>query len=292
MLVLGESGTGKELVARYLHDASPRRAGPFVVVNCGAIPKELVESTLFGFEKGSFTGAATAQKGKFEQADRGTLFLDEFGELPLEQQVKLLRVLQDGVIERIGGAPRTVDVRIVAATNRDLGGMMADGKFREDLYYRVSGLEVTLPPLRERRDDIRAIAQAWLQRRALQLRLSREAERLLMSYNWPGNVRQLLKVLEVAVAFTNGDVITEAAVRQHSSFARTATKGPRRRSLESRARGLLARDGRLTAFALQQECGVSRLAAWRQLSALKRAGEIVARGRGRATHYIPVDGPK
>jgi Nif-specific regulatory protein len=217
VLILGASGTGKELVARYIHDQSPRASGPFVEVHCGAIAESLAESTLFGFEKGMFTGAVAAKAGKFEEAHGGTIFLDEFGELSPSLQVKLLRALQEKVVERIGGKPRKIDVRIVAATNRDLQAMMAKGTFREDLYYRVSGLEVTLPPLRERGSDIALLAEEMLQRATAEhglppMRFSDDALQALLGHSWPGNVRELQRVVERTAALADGDEISAAKI--------------------------------------------------------------------------------
>jgi two-component system, NtrC family, nitrogen regulation response regulator GlnG len=196
VLVLGESGTGKELVAEAIHQLGARKAGPFVAVNTAAIPAELIESELFGHEKGAFTGAVARHAGKFEQANGGTLFLDEIGDMPLEAQTRLLRALQSGTIRRVGGRDEVrVDVRIVAATNRDLAPMIAAGKFREDLFYRLNVVPITLPPLRERADDIPALARHFLRLAAgegLPLhQLSDEAAALLARQPWRGNVREL-----------------------------------------------------------------------------------------------------
>ena len=210
VLILGETGTGKELIARAIHERSDRALGPFMRVNCGAIPPELIDSQLFGHERGSFTGAADTHRGWFERADRGTLFLDEIGELPSAAQVRLLRVLQDGSFERVGGQqPTTVDVRIVAATHRDLSGMVREGKFREDLWYRLAVFPINLPPLRERPEDIPAMARHFAQRAATRFGLpplmpTAEDIRLLVSYPWPGNVRELGTVLDRAAILGNG----------------------------------------------------------------------------------------
>ncbi|RMG18693.1 MAG: sigma-54-dependent Fis family transcriptional regulator [Deltaproteobacteria bacterium] len=220
VLVTGESGTGKELVARAIHDNSPRAAEPFITVNCAAIPPDLMESELFGHERGSFTGAVESRKGKFELADRGTLFLDEVGELPLPLQAKLLRVLQERVIERVGGVrPLRVDVRIVAATHRDLARMVREGSFREDLYYRLNVVPILLPPLRERPGDVgllaRALVAKWGPELARQpVELGRDAIDLLESYAWPGNVRELENVLKRALLFCRGGVLTAAEIRE------------------------------------------------------------------------------
>jgi two-component system NtrC family response regulator len=202
VLVVGESGTGKELVARTLHRSSPRAEGPFVAVNCAAIPESLIESELFGHEKGAFTGAHRRREGRFEEAEGGTLFLDEIGSMPLPLQATLLRVLQDRRITRLGGSGEIeVDVRVVAASNRDLPQMAKDGEFREDLYYRLNVVAIELPPLRERRDDIPLLAKAFLERAAARHgrdigTLPPAVVRPLMDYGWPGNVRELANSVE------------------------------------------------------------------------------------------------
>jgi len=215
-LILGETGTGKELVSRAIHERSNRALGPFMRVNCGAIPPELIDSQLFGHERGSFTGAADTHRGWFERADRGTLFLDEIGELPSAAQVRLLRVLQDGSFERVGSQQSTtVDVRIVAATHRDLSGMVREGKFREDLWYRLAVFPINLPPLRERPEDIPALARHFAQRAATRFGLpplmpTPEDIRLLVSYPWPGNVRELGTVMDRAAILGNGRALEVA----------------------------------------------------------------------------------
>jgi formate hydrogenlyase transcriptional activator len=210
VLILGETGSGKELVARALHYLSNRRERTFVKLNCAAIPTGLLESELFGHEKGAFTGAIATKVGRFELADRGTLFLDEVGEIPLELQVKLLRVLQEQEFERLGGT-RTIrtSVRVVAATNRDLAKMVEEQKFRSDLYYRLKVFPVTLPPLRERPDDIplliRHFAQKFAQRMKKHIEtIPSEAMKALQNYSWPGNVRELENFVERAVILTHG----------------------------------------------------------------------------------------
>jgi DNA-binding NtrC family response regulator len=203
--ILGETGTGKELVARALHARSSRADGPFIPVNCSAIAESLIESELFGHEKGAFSGAERMRKGAFEEADRGTIFLDEVGELPLDLQPKLLRVLELGEVKRVGASrPITVNVRIVAATHRDLRAQVRAGKFREDLFYRLCVVPVTVPPLRRRPGDVRVLAEAFLQRaspRGVVLRWSPEALQKLEGYDWPGNVRQLRNVVQRALLF-------------------------------------------------------------------------------------------
>jgi len=210
VLIQGESGTGKELVARAIHQRSPRRAGPFVAVNCAALPETLLESELFGYERGAFTGAAGRKEGRFELADGGTLFLDEVADLSLVTQPKILRVLQEGEFERLGGT-RTlrVDVRIVAATNQDLAQLVRERRFREDLYYRLKVITITVPPLRERREDIRALAEHFL--RVYGAKNNRrldgftdEALQRLEGYAWPGNVRELENVVERGVVLARG----------------------------------------------------------------------------------------
>lgn len=210
VLILGETGTGKELIAREIHKLSSRSAGPIIRVNCGAIPPELIDSQLFGHEKGSFTGAIERHIGWFERADGGTLFLDEIGELPTQAQVRLLRILQDGWLERIGGRdPVHVDVRLVTATNADLAQMVAERKFREDLFYRISTFPIVLPPLRERKEDIPELARYFAEKSAQRFSLpviypTDEDIALLCEYTWPGNVRELSAVIDRAVILGNG----------------------------------------------------------------------------------------
>src|ERR687883_313383 len=214
VLIRGESGTGKELIARAIHNQSPRVAEMFQAVNCAAINENLLESELFGHEKGSFTGAHAEKKGLFEVADRGTLFLDEIGELDIGMQAKLLRALQEREIRRVGGT-RTVkvDVRVVAATNRDLRAMVADGRFRDDLYYRINVLSIDVPPLRERREDIPVLIDYFLKKHTrntsrLVRGLTPETKKLMSEYSWPGNVRQLESAIERAILLCEGDLIT------------------------------------------------------------------------------------
>jgi len=218
--VRGETGTGKELIARTLHEKSPRRAQPFISINCAAIPSELMESELFGHEKGSFTGAAARHVGKFEQAHRGTLFLDEIGDMPMPMQAKLLRVLEEGEIERVGGDRSvSVDVRVIVATHRDLEHQVRQGTFREDLYHRIYVFPITLPPLRERREDIRVLAEHFAKQLAEQNNwkckaFSPEAMDALENYSWPGNARELRNVIERVLLLTLGGEISADTVER------------------------------------------------------------------------------
>jgi two-component system response regulator HydG len=226
VLLLGESGTGKELAARALHEQSNRAKGPFVAINCGALPESILEAELFGVERGAFTGAVARREGRFERASGGTLFLDEVGEMPLSAQVKLLRVLQEGELERLGGTQTVkVDVRIVAATNKDLQKEVAEGRFREDLYYRLNVVEVRIPALASRREDIPLLADAFLRRFAAKngkaLRgFSPDALSTLENYAWPGNVRELEHAVERAVVLARSDVLEVADLPE------TVRKGP------------------------------------------------------------------
>ncbi|NPB07281.1 MAG: GAF domain-containing protein [Aquificae bacterium] len=211
VLILGESGTGKSLVAKAIHYESPRRDGPFITVNCAAIPESLLEAELFGYEKGAFTGAYSSKKGKFELADGGTLFLDEIGDLPLSLQAKLLRALQEKEIEPLGSEKTVkVDVRIVAATNKDLRKLVKEGKFREDLYYRLNVVELRVPPLRERREDVPLLIEYYLrqfnEKYQKRVRISPKAMKLLLEYHWPGNVRELANLVERLVILSDGEV--------------------------------------------------------------------------------------
>ncbi|HEX8433650.1 sigma-54 dependent transcriptional regulator [Archangium sp.] len=226
ILLLGESGTGKELAARALHEQSNRAKGPFVAINCGALPESILEAELFGVERGAFTGAVARREGRFERASGGTLFLDEVGEMPLAAQVKLLRVLQEGELERLGGTQTVkVDVRIVAATNKDLQREVAEGRFREDLYYRLNVVEVRIPALASRREDIPLLADAFLRRFAAKngkaLRgFSPDALSTLENYAWPGNVRELEHAVERAVVLAKSDVLEVVDLPE------TVRKGP------------------------------------------------------------------
>ena len=224
VLIEGETGTGKELMARAIHRASPRRERPFVTVNCGALPPELVESELFGHEKGAFTGADRLRKGYFEAADGGTLFLDEIGELPAPAQVKLLRILQEGKVVRVGATrPIGVDVRVIAATNRTLTQEVAENRFREDLYYRLAVAVLKLPPLRDRTGDLGLLIDRLLDQINEESahepgyrdkKLSASARNILLRHSWPGNVRELLNTLRRAAIWSDGETIEAEDVRE------------------------------------------------------------------------------
>jgi two-component system NtrC family response regulator len=229
VLLLGESGTGKEMAARALHQGSSRKEGPFVAINCSAIPETLLESELFGHEKGSFTGAHAQRKGRLESADKGTLFLDEIGDIPLPLQVKLLRFLQEQRIERVGGRQSiSIDARVVTATNADLRKGMMDGRFREDLFYRLAVVQIVLPPLREREGDIRLLSQFFLHKYAQQqgksgLAYDQEALRALDRYHWPGNIRQLENNIRRAVIMAEGKRLTMRDLELPASAGSAAT---------------------------------------------------------------------
>jgi two-component system response regulator HydG len=213
VLICGESGTGKELVARAIHFQSDRKDGPFVRVNCGALAEGVLESELFGHEKGSYTGATKRRRGRFELANKGTIFLDEIGDIPLQTQIKLLRVLQERELERVGGEETiNVDVRVIAASNKDLMAMVESGDFREDLYYRLNIIPLELPPLRERLEDIPMLVEHFLNKKSAQLnkkapRVSEKAMKEMMRYSWPGNVRELENLIERAVVLSESDEI-------------------------------------------------------------------------------------
>jgi two-component system response regulator AtoC len=236
VLIRGESGVGKELVARAIHQRSPRKDRPFVKVNCAALPAELLESELFGHEKGAFTGAAATRIGKFEQADTGTIFLDEIGEMKAALQAKLLHVLQDAQFTKLGSnKPVNVDVRVVAATNRDLENMMLRGEFREDLYYRLKVIEVTVPPLRERRAEIPHLSQFFMDRYARRYNrpvrdLSEELQQLFLNYEWPGNIRELENMIKRIVILQDEQLVVREmsrAPRQMAAYATAAIGAPR-----------------------------------------------------------------
>jgi two-component system NtrC family response regulator len=264
VLVRGESGTGKELIAKAIHHASGRAAGPLVRVNCAALPEALLESELFGHERGAFTGAVATRKGRFELAEGGTLFLDEIGDLPAHLQVKLLRVLQEREFERVGSSqPIPVDVRVLAATHRDLEARMRAGEFRDDLYYRINVVTITLPPLRERREDIPLLIDHFLAtfagKNGKPIRgLSREARDALLRYDYPGNVRELENLVERAVVLTRDDVIGLADLPL--TLREPEASAPDERGLTAEVEGL---ERRMIRDALQQAGGVQTAAAER-----------------------------
>jgi len=214
VLLMGETGTGKEIIANAIHSLSSRNSGPFITVNCGAIPESLIDSELFGHEKGAFTGALTDRRGRFERADRGTIFLDEVGELPPQAQVRLLRVLQEKEIERVGGSqPIKVDIRVISATHKELDRTVKEGLFRDDLYYRLGVYPILLPPLRERREDIPLLVEHFMAKKAREMGLSmmptlaKGGMDRLVSYDWPGNVREVANVVERALVQSDGKTL-------------------------------------------------------------------------------------
>jgi two-component system NtrC family response regulator len=227
VLITGERGTGKELVAKGIHFNSARSAGPFVAVNCAAIPESLIESELFGHVKGAFTGAVRDKEGKFELADGGTILLDEIGDLRVDLQAKILRVLQERVVDRVGGtAPIPVDVRVIASTNRDLEQSMREEKFREDLYDRINVVALRMPPLRERKDDIQLLVSHFLKKfnKDASVSIDKESLDILVAYGWPGNVRELESVVERASVLRRGSMITRADLPEKISRAQTGVE--------------------------------------------------------------------
>jgi two-component system NtrC family response regulator len=266
VLILGESGTGKERVARAIHQRSPRKEGPFVAINCSAIPETLMESELFGHEKGSFTGANAQRKGRIESAEGGTLFLDEIGEVPLPVQVKLLRFLQEQTIERVGGRQEIpVDTRVISATNADLKKGMTDGSFREDLFYRLAVVQIVLPPLRDREDDILLLAQTFLQRFGTEggksgLTFGPDALRALRRHAWPGNVRELQNRVKRGVIMSGAKRLSadDLELQQTSTSPEGTSLKDARETVEREliAQALRKHSGKITAAAV--ELGISR----------------------------------
>jgi DNA-binding NtrC family response regulator len=271
VLIRGESGTGKELVARALHDRSARREAPLIAVNCAAIPDSLMEAELFGHEKGAFTGATRTRRGLVESADGGTLFLDEIGELPLPAQARLLRVLQEGEIRRVGAdSSHRVDIRLLAATHRDLGKMVESGEFREDLYFRIHVVEIRLPPLRERAEDLPELSRFLLGKichrlHHAEMRLTDDALQAMASYGWPGNIRELENVLERAVILSDGDTINADLLALPVEVEGPRAKGELNLalSLEDYFREfVLQNQEQLTETELARRLGISRKALW------------------------------
>jgi PAS domain S-box-containing protein len=279
VIIYGDSGTGKELVAAAIHKLGPRRKGPFIKVNCAALSESLLESELFGHVKGAFTGADRTRVGRFEAANGGDIFLDEIGDLPLSTQVKLLRVLQEKEIEKVGDHhPLAIDVRILAATNQDLSTLMEEGRFREDLYYRIGVIPIHLPPLRERREDIPLLLEAFINRILLKADkpisgMSREALDLLFSYDWPGNVRELINVIEYSFVLCH-----EGEIMPNHLPARVTGKqpsvAPRRRAVKTQndeaerkriLEALAATGGNQSKAA--EILGISRVTLWKRLKA-------------------------
>jgi two-component system nitrogen regulation response regulator NtrX len=285
VLLAGESGTGKELLAAHIHAESPFAAGPFVKVNCAAIPTELIESELFGHEKGAFTGATSARRGKFELADGGTLFLDEVGDLHASSQAKLLRVLQEGEFHRVGGEQSIrVSVRVIAATNRDLSELVSQQKFREDLYYRLCVVPVRVPSLRERRDDIRALAEYFLgefcaRNNFKPKRLADPTFEALEDYAWPGNIRELRNAVERMAILTRGDVLESESVPVEIRIARSAgTRGNLREAKESAEREHILRaleESKWNVSSAARVLGMERTNLHKRIKALG-----LARGQG------------
>ncbi|HEY2993979.1 MAG TPA: sigma-54 dependent transcriptional regulator [Methylomirabilota bacterium] len=276
LLIQGESGTGKEVIAKAVHHASARAARPFVAVNCGAVPETLLESELFGYMRGAFTGAAAAKPGLFEEADGGTLLLDEIAEMPASLQVKLLRALQSGEVRRLGATQSmTIDVRVIAATHGDLAALIGEGRFREDLYYRLNVIQIVLPPLRDRREDIPALAAHFLARAAGKLgrerRLSPPALERLLRYPWPGNVRELENAVERAAILSRSDRVEPDDLPPHVSAGLQLGPSPalpRQISLADAERAhilqTLERFGRNHSGAAEA-LGIGRTTLWRKL---------------------------
>ena len=297
VLILGETGTGKELAARAIHTRSARRDRPLVKVNCSTLPSELIESELFGHEKGAFTGAIARQIGRFELADGGTIFLDEIGDLPLRLQPRLLRVLQEGEFERLGsGKTIKVNVRVIAATNRNLSEAMQRGRFRHDLYYRLNVYPITLPPLRERREDIRLLAETFLQEASRRLGrlydpISKEVLELLRRHDWPGNIRELKNVIDRAAVVSTGNWVE---LPEHwrvsiSRFSRAAPAqvhrpfepAPAERTFEEHQRSHILQIMRQTGWRIEGSKGAARILALNPSTLRSRMLKLGIRRPGR-----------
>jgi two-component system response regulator HydG len=290
VVLYGESGSGKELAAAALHKLSPRAKGPFIKVNSAALTESLLESELFGHVKGAFTGADRTRVGRFEAAHRGSIFLDEIGDLPMATQVKLLRVLQEKIIEKVGDhRPIPVDVRVITATNQDLHVLMDQGRFREDLFYRINVIPIHLPPLRERREDIPLLVEHFLELSAAKTQkpitgLSREALEIFLHYHWPGNVRELINVIDYAFVLCNEGVIQPDHLPGQLTGKRTAparprrpeSAGPQRVSREELLRTLQAAQGKKSKAAAM--LGVSRVTLWKWLKEHNVQVEAIVRG--------------
>jgi len=317
ILICGESGTGKELVARAIHNRSPRLKKLFVALNCAAIPENLLESELFGHEKGSFTGAMEQHIGKFELAHQGTMFLDEIGTLPLSMQAKLLRALQEKTIERVGGnASIKIDVRIIAATNADLKRAVENGKFREDLYYRLNVIPILIPPLREREEDILLLAGYFLKKFNLEFGknikgFSEEAAKLLLEYRWPGNVRELENLIErlvvlgkeerISVGSMPSDIskiyhipplksfeesVGETSKKFEAGFIESITRRSNLNGRQLKAIEFIRQEGKITKERYIKLNNTTRTTAFRDLNCLARLNILMAKGRGKNTFYM------
>jgi two-component system nitrogen regulation response regulator GlnG len=291
VLITGESGTGKELVARAIYSHSSRSQNIFLPINCAAIPETLLESELFGHEKGSFSGAHERRIGKFEQAHHGTIFLDEVGELSLMTQSKLLRVLQDKTFQRVGGKEIIhTDVRIIAATNRDLGQMVREGKFREDLYYRLQVVTIHLPPLRERRSDIPLLARYFAQRAGYRsLPLSESAARFLQEYDWHGNVRELENAIQRALLLSRGSVITLEHLTPGSfSWEKAPKPEPEPEEIQAEAGLDQALDQLWNQVLAQQEKNPLKIFQWLEVELARRAMTHTANNQVRAAKLLGI----
>lgn len=290
VLVTGETGTGKELMAEAIHNASDRRSGPLIKVNCAALPETLLESELFGHEKGSFTGALAQHKGRFEAAHRGTIFLDEVGEMTLSTQKKLLRVLQEREFERVGGtAPVQVDVRVIAATNRNLHNDVKEGRFREDLFYRLNVIPIHMPPLRDRKEDIPALVSYFLDKHrysnvSLPARINEEAVGLLIEHDWPGNVRELENIIQRAVVLSRGELITPEQIVFQNEMNRYVLDVEQRVRAGASLDELIAEVRRQAAFAAMRTSDDDREKAAEQLHiSLAQLDKIIAGADAPAT---------